>query len=260
MIDLLLESTGITLCYATAWFVLSIFFKRNDIADIAWGLGYILLCGFYFFTQEASLRSEILYALVFLWGMRLSIHIFFRNKGKEEDSRYLQWRNEWGKWFYFRSFFQVFFFQGFFLLLIIFPVIVVSSSPQPSIGILDILGIILWVIGFFFEAVGDAQLSTFLKHRNKHKQKVLKTGLWKYSRHPNYFGEVTMWWGVFLIALSSPGGIFGIISPLIITALILFVSGVPLLEKKHSGKPEYEAYKKETSVFFPLPSKKKNSE
>lgn len=259
MIELFLQSAVIIIAYATAWFFLSLLFKRNDIADIAWGLGYILLCAYYLFAQEFSVRAGILYLLVFLWGMRLAIHVYFRNKGKPEDYRYKQWREEWKKWFYIRSYFQVYLFQGLFLILIIFPVTIVSSQSQPSIGILEILGIGIWMLGFFFEAVGDYELSQFLKHRDEHKRKVLDTGLWKYSRHPNYFGEVTMWWGIFLIALSSPNGIWGIISPLIITLLILFVSGIPMLEKKKQGNPEYEAYKKRTSIFFPLPPKKKDN-
>jgi steroid 5-alpha reductase family enzyme len=255
MMELFLQSAVIIIGYATVWFFLSLLFKRNDIADIAWGLGYILLCGYYLFTQEVSGRALILYALVFLWGMRLAIYVYFRNKGKPEDSRYKTWRDEWGKWFFIRSYFQVYLFQGLFLLLIIFPVTIVASSPQPSLNMLNILGIGIWMIGFFFETVGDYQLSQFLQHRSQHKGKVLKTGLWKYSRHPNYFGEVTMWWGVFLVAIGSPNGMWGIISPLVITFLILFVSGIPMLEKKKQGDIEYEAYKKKTSVFFPLPPK-----
>lgn len=118
----------------------------------------------------------------------------------------------------------------------------------------NFLGLVIWLIGFFFEAVGDAQLSEFLKNP-KNKGKIIQTGLWRYTRHPNYFGEVAQWWGIWLITLGIPLGWFGIIGPLTITVLILFVSGVPLLEKKYQGRADFEAYKKQTSVFFPLPPK-----
>ena len=135
---------------------------------------------------------------------------------------------------------------------------IISSQSQPNLNILDYAGALLWLFGFFFETVGDWQLAKFLEKKNS-KEKVMKTGLWKYSRHPNYFGEVTMWWAVFLITTNSPLGFYGIISPLIISFLILFVSGVPLLEQKYAGDPEYEEYKKKTSKFIPLPPKKLNN-
>jgi steroid 5-alpha reductase family enzyme len=124
---------------------------------------------------------------------------------------------------------------------------------------LDILGIVVFLFGFFFETVGDLQLSRFIEKKKLNKKlrgKVLEEGLWKYSRHPNYFGEVTQWWGLWIIALNVSYGVFGIISPLLITSLILFVSGIPLLEKNKEGDPEFEKYKKRVSVFFPLPPKK----
>ena len=255
MIDLFLQSALIIFVYATLWFCISILIKRNDIADIAWGLGYVLLCGFYLFTQEYSLRAIILYSLVFVWGARLALHIYFRNRVKKEDFRYLKWRNEWGKLFYLRSYLQVYLLQGLFLLAIISGVTIVAGEPQVGIGILDYIGIAVWLIGFYFEAVGDYQLARFVKNKDN-KGKVMKSGLWKYTRHPNYFGEVTMWWGILLIVLSSPNGMYGLLSPLLITILILFVSGVPMLEKKYEDNEEYQEYKRRTSKFFPFPPKK----
>lgn len=255
MIYLILKSALIISIYATIWFVVSLIKKRNDVADVAWGLGYILLCIFYFITQEFSQRTLLLYSLVIIWGLRLFIHIYLRNKGKSEDFRYLKWRQEWGKWFYLRSYFQIYLFQGFFLLLIIFPVTLTSSNPQPSLNYLDFIGLFIWLFGFYFEAVGDYELVQFKKDSNN-KGKVLKTGLWQYTRHPNYFGEVTMWWGIFIIALSSPNGFYALISPLTITFLIVFVSGIPMLEKKYQGNIEFEEYKKQTNKFFPWFKKK----
>lgn len=255
MLATFLESALIIFTYATSWYIISLIVKRNDIADIAWGLGYILLCLFYFFTKEHSIRTLILYGLVTIWGLRLAIHIYIRNRGKEEDFRYLAWRKEWGKWFYIRSYLQVYLFQGLFLLMIISPITITATQAQGPLIFLDYLGIFVWTIGFYFQSVGDYQLASFKKDP-VNKGKIIKSGLWKYSRHPNYFGEVTMWWGLFLISVNSPYGIYGVLGPLTISFLILFVSGVPMMEEKYKGNSEFEAYKKETSKFIPFPVKK----
>ncbi|MCB0650672.1 MAG: DUF1295 domain-containing protein [Saprospiraceae bacterium] len=247
----MLQSALLIFIYATLWFVISIIIKRNDVADIAWGLGYILLCGFYFFTREPTSRALLLYSLIFLWGVRLAIHIFIRNKGKTEDFRYLQWRKDWGKSFFIRSYLQVYLLQGFLLLVIMAPVMIVATHSQPELNLLDYIGIGLWIIGFYFEAIGDAQLVRFKKDP-LNKGKIIQSGLWQYTRHPNYFGEVVLWWGIGLIALNSPWGTFGLMGPLMITLLILFVSGVPMMEKKYEGHADYEAYKKRTSRFIPF--------
>lgn len=255
MPSLFFSSIFFVFVYVTLWFFYSLVKKRNDIADIAWGLGYIGLCVFYFFTGDASLREMLMYGLILIWGIRLSLHIYFRNRGKEEDFRYLQWRNDWGKWFYLRSYFQIYLLQGFLLLLIMTPVMITSVYPQQEVTWLDFIGMVVWSIGFFFEAVGDWQLSRFIKNP-KNKGKVMMEGLWKYTRHPNYFGEVTLWWGIGLMALNSPFGFYGLLGPIVITVLILFVSGIPMLEKKYADRQNYQEYKKKTSVFFPFPPKK----
>jgi len=255
MLELFLSSIGIIFVYANILFVISLIKKRNDIADIAWGLGYVLLAFYYLSTQAISGRSLLLYLLIFIWGIRLALHIYSRNKNKKEDFRYLTWRKAWGKWFYLRSYFQVYLLQGFFLLIIISSTTIVSAQAQPALNFLDLLGLSIWLIGFYFEAIGDYQLTKFISNP-LNKGRVMKEGLWKFTRHPNYFGEVTLWWGIFLITLSSPNGLYGIISPLTITFLIVFVSGVPMLEKKYRGNKEYKEYKKRTSKFFPLFPKK----
>lgn len=255
MLNLFLQSGLIILIYATIWFITSLIIKRNDIADIAWGLGYIILCVFYLFTQELTNTALLLYGLVLIWGLRLAIHIYLRNRNKKEDYRYLQWRKDWGKFFYIRSYLQVYLLQRFLLLIIITPVMSVASNSETTVSWLTYLGLIIWLIGFYFEAVGDYQLNKFIKNPDN-KGKIMDQGLWKYTRHPNYFGEVTMWWGIFIIALNSPIGIYSIIGPLTITTLILFVSGIPLLEKKYQGNIEFEKYKKKTSIFIPWFPKK----
>jgi steroid 5-alpha reductase family enzyme len=236
------------------WFILSIVKKRNDIADIAWGLGFILISWLGLYLSNTSLRGLFVNLLVTIWGMRLALHIYKRNVNKHEDYRYAAWRKDWGKWFFLRSYIQVYLLQGLFLYLIIQPVIFIHNQPSNVFGIFDLIGLFVWGIGFYFESTGDAQLKTFISNP-ANKGKLMETGLWRYSRHPNYFGEVTQWWGIFIIALSLPNALITIIGPLTITILILFVSGVPLLEKKYAGRPDFEAYKRRTSIFFPLPPK-----
>ncbi len=237
--------------FMTAWFVAAVFMKRNDIADIAWGLGFVVMSWSAFLLSEYSGRSLLVNVLVTIWGLRLAWHITRRNLRKSEDSRYAAWRASW-KYFTLRSYVQIFLLQGIFLYVILLPVLFIHASAPVPLHLLDILGAMLWIVGFFFESVGDRQLKQFL-HDPANKGKIMETGLWAYSRHPNYFGEVVQWWGIFLCALALPNGSLTIVGPLLITFLILFVSGIPLLEKKYAGRPDFEAYKRRTSVFIPLP-------
>lgn len=239
--------------YMTLWFLISILKKRNDVADVAWGLGFVLMAWVSFFlSDDPGERGLLVATLVSIWGFRLAWHIHARNKGKEEDYRYLAWRNEWGKWFYPRSYIQVYLLQGMFLFLIVSPVLLINKSTGNDLGTLDMIGAAVWVLGFCFEAVGDAQLARFVKNPGN-TGKLMRSGLWAYTRHPNYFGEVVQWWGVWLIALAVPGGWVGVVGPVTITFLILKVSGIPMLEKKMEEHPEFREYKRRVSVFFPLP-------
>lgn len=239
----------------SSWFVVSLIKKRNDVADVAWGLGFVLLSWVsYLTTQLSGVRGLLVITLVSIWGFRLAWHIYSRNKGKTEDYRYQEWRKQWGDLFYLRSYLQVYLLQGLFLFVIVLPVLIINKNAGPALGILDIVGVLVWLTGFFFESVGDAQLASFKKNPTN-KGHLIQTGLWKYTRHPNYFGEVTQWWGIWLIALNTPFGWLGIIGPLTITFVILKVSGVPLLEKKMVENPEFAEYKRRTSMFFPLPRK-----
>jgi len=240
--------------YMTFWFIISVIKKRNDVADIAWGLGFVLIAWLSLFLSDFSLKALLVNILVTIWGLRLTLHIYTRNKEKPEDSRYQEWRKTW-KNFYLRSYIQIFLLQGVFLFLISLPVIYINYSVSDNFGIFEIIGFLVWGLGFYFESVGDRQLKEFIGNP-ENKGKIMDKGLWQYSRHPNYFGEVTQWWGIFIIALLLPGSFFTIIGPLTITTLILFVSGVPLLEKKYAGRPDFEKYKKHTSIFLPMPPKK----
>ncbi len=239
--------------YMSLWFVMSLLKKRNDIADVAWGLGFVLMAlSSYLLSDDTGIRGLLVGLLVTIWGVRLAWHIHHRNKGKAEDYRYLAWRQEWGKWFVVRSYLQVYLLQGLFLFMIVLPVLLINRNSGSALGLLDLLGVAVWLFGFYFEAVGDAQLAAFIKNP-ANKGKLMQSGLWAYTRHPNYFGEVTQWWGIWLIALAVPNGWIGIIGPLTITFLILKVSGIPMLEKKMAEHPDFADYRKKTSVFLPLP-------
>ena len=243
----------VLLFYMTMWFIVSLIKKRNDVADVAWGLGFVLMTwSSLLLSDSVGTRGVLVLILVSIWGLRLAWHIHSRNKGKEEDYRYKAWREEWGKWFYIRSYLQVYLLQGILLFLIVTPVLLINKTAGPPLGLLDSLGVLVWLVGFYFEALGDAQLRMFIKNP-ENKGRLMQGGLWAYTRHPNYFGEVTQWWGLWIIALSVPYGIFGIIGPITITFFILKVSGVPLLEKKMELNPDFAAYKKRVSVFIPLP-------
>jgi len=191
-----------------------------------------------------------------VWGLRLSIHILLRNWGHGEDFRYQKWRQESGKNWWWYSFFKVFALQGLLMWIISIPLLAAQISPTPTRLIwLDYFGIIAWAIGFFFEAVGDWQLSRF-RANPSNKGKLLNTGVWRYTRHPNYFGDAAQWWGYYLIA-SAAGGYWTIFSPLLMTLLLRNVSGVAMLERTlKDSKPGYKEYVETTNAFVPWFSRK----
>jgi len=253
MLKILLAEAVIVAVYMTCWFAVAARKGRNDLADIAWGAGFILVAlSSLALHGTATPRSALVTGLVVIWGTRLAVHIGLRNRGKQEDARYRKWREEWGESVLVRSFLQIFLLQGLLLLIISIPVILVNLSPPSPLAWLDALGLLVWLTGFLFEAVGDYQLVLF-KRNPAHKGKIMTTGLWRYTRHPNYFGEVTLWWGVYLIALAVPYGWLTVIGPVTITYLILKVSGIPMLEMKYEGNSEFQEYRRRTSAFWPLP-------
>ncbi len=257
MSNLLQLSALLVFIFMTVLFLIAQAIKNNSIADIGWGIGFILIAFAGIITSENHApRQLLLGAMVLCWGLRLAIYIFIRNKGKTEDYRYRQWREEWGKHIVWRSFLQVFMLQGILMLLSALPLIVVNAYPTESITWIDAAGFLVWCVGFYFEAVGDYQLMQFKKQPHS-KGKIMTRGLWKYSRHPNYFGEALLWWGIFIVSISAGNWWISIVSPLLITFLLLKVSGVVMLEKKYEGNAEFETYAKRTSAFIPrLPSDK----
>lgn len=240
--------------YMTLGFVASIFLKRNDIADSMWGIGFLIIAIYTFVQGSQSIVSYIVTGCVLLWSLRLSLHIYSRNKNKTEDYRYKAWREAWGKWFYIRSYLQVFLLQGVLMTLISFPVIAINTYAQ-ELAWFHLVGVAVFLIGLFFESVGDWQLKQFIA-KPENKGRIMQTGLWQYTRHPNYFGEVTLWWGVWIMSLGTLVGLWMVVGPLTITILILGVSGVPMLERKMRENPDFDEYRKRVSVFFPLPPRK----
>lgn len=256
MLKVLIIETMIMAIYMTVWFIIAQIKRRNDVADIAWGTGFIVMAiTATLVTHRITPRGLITLFLVTLWGMRLATHIYMRNRAKPEDPRYRKWKEGWGRHAVIRAFLQVFLLQGLLIVIVSLPVTFIIMSGASPFGIFDLLGVCLWLTGFIFEAVGDYQLVKY-KSDPAHRGKIMDQGLWTYTRHPNYFGEVSLWWGIYLIALSVPQGWVAILGPLTITVLILGVSGIPLLEEKYKDNPEFQKYRRRTSAFFPLPPRK----
>lgn len=242
----------------TLLWLLSLRLKNSSIVDIFWGTGFVISSWFYFaLTPDGSLlRKALICGLVTVWGLRLSVHILLRNWGKPEDFRYQKWRQETGPSWTWKSFFRVFLLQGVLMWIISAPLLVAQRSPLPAaLTFWDNLGVALWIIGFFFETAGDLQLARF-KANPANKGKVLDHGVWRYTRHPNYFGDSAQWWGFYLIALSA-GGWWSIFSPILMTLFLLRVSGVALLEKTLETRPGYKEYIQNTSAFIPWFPRKK---
>ena len=243
------------------FFIIAQIKKNNGLADMAWGLGFVVVAvTSLIYEGTYSIQSIVVTLLVMIWGFRLFFYIGLRNWSKPEDFRYVDMRKRWKTKIMLKAYVYVFILQMTFLYVISLP-IQFANLYASELNLLQLVilsfGVILWIIGFFFEAVGDAQLKAF-KQNPANKGQILQTGLWKYTRHPNYFGESIMWWSVGIVSISSlnPMTFIGLVGPLFITYLLLYVSGVPLLEKKYKNNPLFQEYAKRTSIFFPLPPKK----
>jgi steroid 5-alpha reductase family enzyme len=249
----------IFMCYV---FFLAQLFKNNSIVDIFWGLGFVVLVTFFSFNSHSYIENivtfttkDVINLFTVIWGFRLAIHIYIKNKGQAEDWRYVNFRKLWTKkniphWL--GAFLQVFMLQGFFMFIVAMPIIHANQYFTP-VSNLTYFGVFIWLIGFYFEAVGDYQKSQFKKNP-ANKEKILTTGLWKYTRHPNYFGETLMWWAIFIISINffqPVNSLINLISPITLTWLLTKVSGVPMLESKYKGNEEYQQYIKNTPSFFP---------
>ncbi|WP_411893703.1 DUF1295 domain-containing protein [Winogradskyella sp. A2] len=258
MLTLFSQAALIILILVTLLWIWSIFIKNVSIVDIFWGFGFVVVNAFYvFMSGELNPRKLLILILVSIWGLRLAIYLAYRNIGKGEDFRYKEFRKNYGpKNYWWISFFQTFLLQGALIMIISLPLLGINlSTSNGTLTVLDYSGILVWLIGFTFEAGGDFQLARFKSNPNN-KGKVLNTGFWKYTRHPNYFGDSAVWWayGIFSIAA---GSYWQIIGSIVMTMLIIKISGVSLLEKTlKKTKPQYRDYIQKTSSFFPrLPKK-----
>jgi steroid 5-alpha reductase family enzyme len=256
--QIFIQALVVILILMTTLWIISVVIKNVSIVDLFWGLGFVLTSLFYFFKTEGyNTRKIILLILVTIWGLRLSIYLALRNIGKGEDFRYKQFRKKYGeKRYWWISFFQTFLLQGVLMWLISLPLLGTQYyGTGIRLGFIDIAGITLWIIGFIFEAGGDFQLARF-KSDAANIGMVMDKGFWHFTRHPNYFGDSCVWWGYGLLCLASESYL-PVLGSILMTALIIKVSGVVLLEKTLKiEKPQYHEYIELTSSFFPWFPKK----
>lgn len=247
---------GIVITYMSLWYGLARYSGRYDVVDSAWGLGFVLVAWVSLLLRGAHGGVQLISAtLVSLWGFRLFAHIANRNWRKhEDDHRYQALRAKWGAKAAQKTFTNIFLLQGFLIIAVSTPMIAIAFSHQTAnVGVYT--GWAVWLLGIVFEAIADRQLAMFVKHRPKGSHAIMDHGLWRFSRHPNYFGEITTWWGAAIVAVSL-GMWWGILGAVLITLLITKISGVPPLEKHYDGNIAYEAYRARTSILVPLPPKK----
>ena len=243
-------------CMCVLW-IISVLKRDVSLVDPFWGTGFAIVAwGAVLWNQSFSARPLLLAALTTLWGIRLSLYLLWRNWSHDEDRRYAAMRTYYGPRFWWLSFVIVFLLQGVLMWLISWPQQFTAVKNELSpLGLIDILGVVIWTTGFLFESIGDFQLSRF-KADATNAGKVMDKGLWRYTRHPNYFGNFCIWWGLYCIAASG-GAVWTIVSPLLMSFLLLKVSGVSLLESNiHERRPDYLAYRQRTNAFFPGPPRK----
>jgi len=252
------QSLAIIMTMMTLLWLVSVRMKNVSIVDLFWGIGFLLVSIVGFINAGGLPERKILVmTLVAIWSLRLSFYLVWRNYGKGEDFRYQQFRKQYGeKRYWWISLFQTFLLQGMLMWLIAAPLLAaLHFGPNRNLGWLDVTGIVFWVIGIIFEAGGDFQLARFRSDPDN-RGKVLQTGLWRYTRHPNYFGDTAVWWGYGFLCLAA-GSILPVLGCLLMTGLIIRVSGVALLEKSLVGKkPGYAEYVRKTSAFIPWFPKK----
>jgi steroid 5-alpha reductase family enzyme len=245
----LVAGAAIAAVAVAAWLI-SVVRRDVSIVDSLWSLLFLLALLVYLAASGTTgPRSWMITVMVAAWALRLSMYITVRNHGEPEDRRYQAIRRNNEPHFWFKSLYIVFLLQGFLAWVVCLPALAAVSGQTPP-GPLDFAGLALWLVGMYFEVVGDWQLARFRRGKRE-AGAVLDTGLWRYTRHPNYFGEALLWWGVYLIALSA-GAWWTIFAPLLMTFLLLRVSGVALLEKDIADRrPAYRDYIRRTNAFFP---------
>jgi steroid 5-alpha reductase family enzyme len=234
--------------------LISLWRRDASVVDPFWGTGFVIVAAYALFTTPAAqdaARCLLLAALTTIWGLRLSIYLLWRNLGHGEDRRYKAMRDHHGPRFWWVSLLTVFLLQGVLLWIVSMPIQVAMFRASTSpLGWFDFVGVSLWCVGLFFEAVGDWQMAGFQANPDN-TGRVMNRGLWQWTRHPNYFGDFCIWWGLYLIATPGSAG-WTVFSPLLMSFFLLKVSGVTLLEKTiTTRRPDYAAYQARTSAFFP---------
>lgn len=245
---------GLLLAFAVAGWLLSLAKRDVSIVDSLWSIMFLIAAGTYASATETGPRVTLVLALAAIWALRLAAYITWRNWGEVEDYRYRQIRKNNSPNFAFKSIYIVFGLQSVLAWFISLPLLAAITGTRPM-GILDVAGVALWLTGFLCESVGDLQLARF-RADPRNRGRVLNTGLWRFTRHPNYFGDFCVWWGFYLLAVAA-GGWWSIAAPLLMSFLLLRVSGVALLEKDIAARrPEYADYIARTNAFFPGPARK----
>ena len=254
MINVFLDAALLILAGMSVMAVVGLRARDNSLVDIAYGPLFVLAGWGAWLAADGMSdlqpRPLMLLTLVSVWGVRLGLHIGLRHRGRGEDFRYRRFREEWGDTIVWRSLLQIYLLQGAVVLVIATPILLAIAAPGGRLGVADGIGVLLFAAGFLFEAVSDWQLTVF-KRQGENRGRLIRSGLWRFSRHPNYFGEALLWWGIFLIGLGAGSGWYGLVSPLVIAFLLLKVSGIPMLEAKYRDNPEFADYKARTSAFFP---------
>jgi steroid 5-alpha reductase family enzyme len=256
---------GVLAVYMTGGWLLSLVRKDASVVDPLWGTGFIVAAVSYLLLLDGLAAREVLVlVMVAVWGLRLTVYLLWRNRGRGEDPRYTAMRAKRPDSFWWYSYLQVFLLQALLLWLVAAPIAGAMGAPgggaavgSHGVGLtaLDYVGIAVWLFGLAWEVTGDTQLALF-KRDPANKGKVMQTGAWRYTRHPNYFGEAVLWWGVWLVAAAAHG-YWSVYGPVLITLLLLRVSGVALLEKGlKESKPGYADYVTRTSPFIPWPPKR----
>lgn len=253
---MLIAAITIMFVMVATW-LLSLALKNASIVDIVWGLGFVITSWVLALTIDGDSTRQILLAvMVGAWGLRLGGYLAKRNIGHGEDWRYKAMRKKKGPRFGLISLVTVFGLQGVLMWVVSLPVMFGNSDATPGVGPLAVIGVMVWAVGLSFEAVGDWQLAKFKKDPSN-AGKVMQTGLWSLTRHPNYFGDALLWWGIGIVGAETGTGVIGFIGPVVMTVFLLRVSGVPMLERSLMKRREgYAEYAARTSAFIPRPPKR----
>lgn len=254
--SMLIAAITIAVIMVSTW-LLSVIIKNASIVDIVWGAGFAITSWVLALTVDGDSGRQLLLAvMVGVWGTRLALYLAKRNIGHGEDWRYKAMRKKAGKKFTYSSLVTVFGLQGALMWVVSLPVQFGNGDSSPGVGPLAVIGIMVWLVGLSFEAIGDFQLARFKKDPNN-AGKVMDQGLWSLTRHPNYFGDALLWWGIGIVGAETGSGVIGFIGPVAMTFFLLRISGVPMLERSLSRRREgYAEYAARTSQFIPRPPKK----